>query len=58
MPEWVFYTFAGPDRRDRFFTFRLLLSAYSEVEEIVHRMPEVLFAAEVALRGLDRCMPE
>ena len=38
--------------------FRLLLGVHSEVEKIVHWMPEILFAAEIALRGLDRCMSE
>jgi hypothetical protein len=30
----------------------------SEIEKIVHWMPEILFAAEIAFRGLDRCVPE
>jgi len=38
--------------------FRLLLRIRSEVEKIVHRMSEILFAAEIAFRGLHRCMPE
>ena len=38
--------------------FRLLLRVRSEVEKIVHWMPEILLAAEIAFRGLDRCMPE
>ena len=38
--------------------FCLLLRIRSEVEKIVHRMPEILFAAEIAFRGLHRCMPE
>ena len=33
---------------------RLLLRIRSEVEKIVHRMPEILFAAETAFRGLHR----
>ena len=32
--------------------FRLLLPIRSEVEKIVHGMPEILFAAEIAFRGL------
>jgi hypothetical protein len=43
-----FYSVAGPGRRDGFITFRLLLCVQSEVEKIVHWMPEVLLAAEVA----------
>ena len=38
--------------------FRLLLRVRSEVEKIVHWMPEILFAAEIVFRGLDGCMPE
>jgi hypothetical protein len=38
--------------------FRLLLRTRSEVEKVIHWMPEILFAAEIAFRGLDRCMPE
>jgi len=38
--------------------FCLLLRIRSEVEKIVHRMPEILFAAEIAFRGLNRCMPK
>ena len=30
----------------------------SEVIEIVHRMSEILFAAEIAFRGLHGCVPE
>jgi hypothetical protein len=30
----------------------------SEVKEIVHRMAEILFAAEIAFRRLDGCMPQ
>ncbi len=52
LPECLFYSFAGPVRRDRFHMFRLLLPIRSEVEKVVHRMPEILFAAEIAFRGL------
>jgi len=38
--------------------FRLLLRVRSEVEKIINGMAEILLAAEVAFRGLDRCMPE
>ena len=54
----LFYSFAGPVRRDGFPMFRLLLPIRSEVEKVVYWMPEVLFAAEIAFRRLDRCMPE
>ncbi len=52
LPECLFYSFAGPVRRDRFHLFRLLLPIRSEVEKVVHWMPEILFAAEIAFRGL------
>jgi hypothetical protein len=51
-----FYSFTG--RQRRFLMFGLLLCVRSEVEKIVHWMPEILFAAEIAFRGLDRCVPE
>jgi hypothetical protein len=54
----LFYRFVGLVRRDRFLTFRLLLGIRSEVKKIVHGMPEILFAAEIAFRGLDRCVPQ
>ena len=38
--------------------FCLLLRVGPEVEKIVHGMPETVFAAEIAFRGLHRCMPE
>ena len=38
--------------------FRRLLPIRSEVEEVVHWMPEILFAAQIAFRCLDRCMPQ
>ncbi len=38
--------------------FRLLLRVHPEIEKIVHWMAEILLAAEIAFRGLDRCMTE
>ena len=38
--------------------FHLLLRLRSEVEKIVHRMPEILFAAEIAFRRLNRCVAQ
>jgi hypothetical protein len=58
LPECLFYSFAGSVRRDRFDLFCLLLPISSEVEKVVHGMPEILFAAEIAFRGLHGCMPE
>jgi hypothetical protein len=34
------------------------LHVLSEVKKIVHWMPEILLAAEISFRGLDRCMAE
>jgi hypothetical protein len=58
LSEYLFYTLAGPGRRDRLILFRLLLRVHSEVEKIVHWMPEILLAAQIPFRCLDRCMPE
>jgi len=58
LPECLFYSFAGPVRRDRFHIFRPLLPIRSEVEQIVHWMPKILLAAEIAFRCLDGCMAE
>jgi hypothetical protein len=38
--------------------FRLSLRVCSQVEKIIHGMPEILFAAEIALCRLHRCVPE
>ena len=53
----LFYSVADPLRRDRFLMLRLL-GIRSEVEKIIHWMSEILFAAEIALRCLHRCMPQ
>jgi hypothetical protein len=58
LPEYVFYNFASPVRRHRFHRFRLLLRIRSEVEKIVHWMSQILFAAEIAFRGLNRCVAQ
>ena len=58
LPECHFYRVAGPFRRDRFTLVCLRLHVRSEIEKIVHRMAEILLAAEIAFRGLDRCMTE
>jgi hypothetical protein len=54
---YCFYSFAGHVRRDRFSLRRLPLRVCSEIEKIVHGMPEILLAAKIAFRGLDRCVP-
>src|SRR5580692_9332195 len=43
---------------DGFTLHFLWLHIGSEVKQIVHRMPEILFAAEIPFRCLDRCMAE
>jgi hypothetical protein len=56
LPRCLFYRFAGPVRRDKFLIFRLifrlLLPVRPEIKKVVHWMPEILFAAEIAFRGL------
>ena len=52
-----FYRVAGRDRRYRFIWRRVLLRIHSEVEKIVYWMSQILFAAEIAFRGLGRCVP-
>jgi hypothetical protein len=54
----LFYSITGPVHGDRFLTFPLPLGIRSEVEKIVHWMPEILFASEIALRSLHRSMAE
>jgi hypothetical protein len=49
----LFYSFAGCVRPDRFIRLCLPLLVHSEIEKIVHWMPEILFAAEIAFRSLD-----
>jgi len=43
---------------DTFNILFLRLHVRSEVKKIVHRMPEILFAAQIAFRCLDGCMPQ
>ena len=45
-----------PSARFRFYFLRLCIPA--EVEKIVHRVTEILFATEVAFRRLYRCVPQ
>ena len=54
---WFFYSFAGRVRWDRFLRSPLLRTN-SEINKIVYRMAEILFAAEIVFCGLDRCMTE
>jgi hypothetical protein len=54
MPDCVFYSFAGLIWRDRFHMFPRLPGIHSELEKIVHGMAEILLAAEITFRGLNR----
>jgi hypothetical protein len=38
--------------------FFLLLCGHSEVEQVVHWMPKILLATEIAFGGVDGCMSE
>ena len=58
LPESLVYSFPDPVRQDGFHMLRLLLRVHSEIEKIVHWMPEVLLAAKIAFRGLNRCVPK
>src|SRR4029077_10528344 len=53
-----FYSFAGRGRRDRVIPLRLLPRVHSEIEKIIQWLREILLAAEIAFRGLDRCVTE
>src|SRR6516225_4763091 len=51
------------DRRGSFYasrsrTYLVRLRVGFEVKKVVYRMSEILFAAEIALRRLDGCMPQ
>ena len=53
----LFYCFAGRSTHDRFIRLRLR-RVHSEIEKIIHWMAEILLAAEITFRGLDRCVTE
>jgi hypothetical protein len=54
----LFYRRDGDLNGGRFHRLFLRLHVRSEVEEIIHGMPEILFASQIAFRSLDRCVPE
>ena len=54
----LFYRSCGCGRWGRFPILCRLVRVDPEVEKIIHRMPEILFAAEIAFRGLDRGVPQ
>jgi hypothetical protein len=51
LPRCLFYRVGG-FHWGRFSIVFMLPPGSSEVKEIVHWMPEILFAAEIAFRGL------
>ena len=53
----LFDRFAGRSTHDRFIRLRLR-RVHSEIEKIIHWMAEILLAAEITFRGLDRCVTE
>ena len=57
LPRCLFYR-CEAFRCDTFNILFLWLHFRSEVKKIVHRMPEILFAAKIPFRCLDRCMAE
>jgi hypothetical protein len=55
----AFYSLARRHFYKRRLKIRLMgLHVRSEVKKIVYRVCEILFAAEIAFRRLDRCMPQ
>ena len=57
LPRCLFYIVGG-FHWGRFTIVFVRLPVRSEVKEIVHRMSEILFAAEIAFRRLHRYMPQ
>jgi len=57
LPRCLFYRVGGFHGGGFIIVF-LRLSFRSEVKKVVHRMSEILFAAQIAFRGLDRGMPQ
>src|SRR5450755_2299063 len=57
LPRGHFY-WRGSVPNDKFGLHFLCLCVRSEVEKIVHRVTEILFAAEIAFRRLHRCVPQ
>ena len=57
LPRYLFYR-SKALHWDTLNVLFLRLHISSEVEQIVHRMPEILFAAQIAFRRLDGCMPQ
>jgi hypothetical protein len=57
LPRGLFYRVGG-FHWGRFTIVFMRPPVHSEVKKVVYRMAEILFAAEIPFRGLDRCMPQ
>ena len=57
LPRWLFYR-VGRFHWSGFIIVFLRPPVRSEVKKVVHWMSEILFAAEIAFRCLDGCMPQ
>jgi len=57
LPRFLFYIVGGA-HWSRFTIVLVRLPVRSEVKKIVHRMSEILFAAEMAFRRLHGYMPQ
>ena len=57
LPRCLFYRVGG-FHWDRFTIILMRPLGRSEVEKIVHWMPEILFAAQITFGRLDGCMPQ
>src|SRR5260370_41125732 len=58
LPKWLFYRLADAVRRNRFAILLPRLHVHPQFEAVVHRASQVLFAAEIPLGRLYRCMPQ
>jgi hypothetical protein len=57
LPRFLFYRVGGFNW-DRFTIVFRRTPVRSEIKKIVYRVSEILFAAEMAFRCLDGCMPQ
>ena len=57
LPKCLFHRVGG-FHCDRFTIVYMRPAVRSEVEKVIYRMSEILFAAEIAFRRLDGCMAQ
>jgi len=57
LPRRLFYRVGG-FHWGRFTIVFMRPPVRSEIKKVVYRMSEILFAAQIAFRGLHGCMPE